>query len=234
MEWFGNKNPHLTQSRRDVVCKRTPKLRIILTSKMEEDKLIYDFVVGYMLKVIKSGIAITKYKNEFNAVKHGDYVCFIELLNVGYPNDITVSKDGEIIASERQIEMKNADFLFLLLASTALKEFYKKCYAEFGEINDADLSDTDFENLANFEMVLRMFANNQFVIENRITLVEVINLVCHDLSIPDHEINLIQKGREFLNMVKGHKANFSSYTEGLIAFSKSLEVLKKYEIVVIA
>ena len=41
-------------------------------------------------------------------------------------------------------------------------EFYKECYLEYGEIIDKDLSDKDFENLANFEMVLRMFYNNTF------------------------------------------------------------------------
>ena len=143
-------------------------------------------------------------------------------------------KDGEIIPTEQQIELRNADFLFLILSSRALIVFYKKCREEFGEIFDSDLSDEDFEKLANFEMVLRMFLNNIFVIDNRITLIVVINLLCKEMMIPVDEIMLIHKGREFLNMVKGHKANFSSYSEGLAAFSKSLDVLKKYEIVLTA
>jgi hypothetical protein len=199
---------------------------------MVEEKLIYDFVVGYMLKVIKSKAKITKYKNEFNAIKHGDYVCFINSIGIGIPNDITVLKEGEIIPTEKQMEMKNADFLFLLLASPSLLNFYAKCHQEYGNILDSDLSDKDFENLANFEMVLRMSVNNIFIIENRIELINVINLLCKDLLIPENEIEIIQKGREFLNMVKGHKANFSSYQDGLSVFSKSLEILKKYNIVV--
>ena len=84
---------------------------------MIEEKLIYDFVVGYMLKVIKSKAKITKYKEEFNAIKHGDYVCFINLINIGIPDDIVVAKEGEteVIPSGKQMKIKNADFLFLLL-----------------------------------------------------------------------------------------------------------------------
>tara|TARA_B100000809_G_scaffold264744_2_gene321455 strand:+ start:8914 stop:9111 length:198 start_codon:yes stop_codon:yes gene_type:complete len=52
-------------------------------------------------------------------------------------------------------------------------EFYKECYLEYGEIIDKDLSDKDFENLANFEMVLRMFYNNTFEYNGRINLIDI-------------------------------------------------------------
>lgn len=197
---------------------------------MNEEKLIYDFVVGYMLKVIKSGTKITKFKNEFNAIKHGDYVCFINLIDVGIPKDITFYKEGEIIASEKQIEAKNTDYLLLLLASFSLKQFYKECFAEYGEIEDLEISNIDFESLANFEMTLRMFYNNISVNEKRIDLIDVINILLTKKEIPKNEIEIVQKGRDFLNMVKGHKSKFNSIEVGLIAFSKSLNVLNKYEI----
>lgn len=196
-----------------------------------EEKLIYDVVVGYMLIVIKSGVEITNFQKEFDAIKHGDYVCFINLIGSGIPKDIVVSKDGEIIPSEKQIEAKNVDFLFLLLSSISLKKFYTKCYKEFGEINDSELTNKDFENLANFEMVLRMFFNNVSINEGRIKLVDVIDILLNGMKIPNEKIKIVHKGREFLNMVKGHKAKFSSIEEGLIAFSKALDILKKHEIV---
>jgi hypothetical protein len=197
---------------------------------MTEEKLIYDFVVGYMLKVIKSKAKITKYKSEFNAIKHGDYISFINLIGVGIPKNIVVLKEGEIIPTENQMEMKNADFLFLLLSGPSLLHFYEKCHKEYGDILDSDLRDKDFENLANFEMALRMSVNNIFIIEHRIDLINVINLLCKDLMVPENEIEIIQKGREFLNMIKGHKSKFLSYEDGLNAFSKSLKILKKHEI----
>jgi hypothetical protein len=203
---------------------------------MTKEKLIYDFVVGYMLKVIKSKAVITKYKEEFNSIKHGDYVCFINLLNIGIPNNIIVAKEGEVelIPTEKQMEMKNVDFLFLLLSAPALNEFYLKCYQEFGNITDKDLSDEDFEKVANFEMVLRMRVNNRYRIEQKIELINVINLLCSDLLIPKNEVDKIQKGREFINMVKGHRPKFPSYKEGLKVFSEAVEVLKKYDIILTA
>ncbi|WP_298767698.1 hypothetical protein [uncultured Polaribacter sp.] len=198
---------------------------------MKTEKLIYDKVVGYMLKIIKSGIKINKFKNKFNAIKHGDYVCFIELLKVGIPQDIIVNKIGEgIIPTEKQLAQKNVDFLFLLLASKSLLEFYKECYLEYGEITDKDLSDKDFENLANFEMVLRMFYNNTFEYNGRIVLNDVIEKFMNYKGISKSEIEKIQIGRTFLNMVKGHKANFENYNQGLIAFNESLKILEKYKI----
>ena len=197
---------------------------------MQKDKLIFDVVVGYMLKVIKSGAEITKFKEEFVAIKHGDYINFISLLGVEVPKNIVVFKEGEIIPSEKQIEIKNADFILLLLASNSLRSFYSKCHKEFGEINDSELLNEDFEKLANFEIVLRMFFNNVFITKKRATLMSVIIHVLRDKGVSEEEIQIVQKGREFLNMVKGHKAKFSSIEEGLIAFRNAFDVLEKYQI----
>lgn len=197
---------------------------------MTESKLIYDVVVGYMLKVIKSGIKITKFKREFDAIKHGDYNCFINLIGCGIPNNIVFYKEGEIIPTEKQIEVENVDFLHLNLSSISLKDFYSKCYFEYGEIKDSELSTNDFENLANFEMVLRMFFNNEFITEKRVRLFDIIEILLIHKKIPRDEIDIVQKGREFLNMVKGHKAKFKSTEEGLNFFKKALSILQKNEI----
>lgn len=199
---------------------------------MQKDKLIFDVVVGYMLKVIKSRNKITKFKNEFNAIKHGDYGCFINLLQIGIPNNVAVSIDCEIIPTEKQLLTKNCDYLLLILSGPSLNEFYLQCKKEYGAIIDNDLTDEDFEKLANFEMVLRMFVNNIFSINGRIDLINLINLLGNDMGIPQDEIEIIQKGREFLNMVKGHKPKFSSYYEGLNYFVRALSILEKYEIIV--
>ena len=197
---------------------------------MQKDKLIFDVVVGYMLKVIKSGNKIIKFKNEFNAIKHGDYGCFINLLQIGIPNNVAVSIDGEIIPTEKQLLTKNCDYLLLILWGPSLNEFYLQCKKEYGAIIDNDLTDEDFEKLSNFEMVLRLFVNNTFIINDRIDLINVINLLCNDIGIPQYEIEIIQKGRKFLNMVKGHKLKFSNYQEGLNYFLRALSILEKHHI----
>jgi len=40
--------------------------------------------VGYMLKVIKSGQTITKYNDEFKAIRHGNYFDFLNLLKAPF------------------------------------------------------------------------------------------------------------------------------------------------------
>ena len=37
-----------------------------------KEKFVYNIIVGYMLKVIYSAAKITNFKDEFNAIKHGD------------------------------------------------------------------------------------------------------------------------------------------------------------------
>ena len=206
------------------------KRHSITVINMNEEKLIYDVVVGYMLKVIKSGALITKFKPEFNAIKHGDYVTFITLIDIGIPSDVVVLNDGNLVPTEQQLQLKNVDFLSLILSAPSLINFHSKCVQEFGKIIDSNLSDADFERLANFEMVLRMHFNNTFVSENRTNLVRVINLLLTDLGIPADEIKIVQRGREFLNMVKGHKQKFANIEKGLNSFNEALNILDKYEI----
>lgn len=206
------------------------RMHLIILIKMSEEKLIYDVVVGYMLKVIKSGAVITKFKLEFNAIKHGDYVTFISLINIGIPSDIIVLNEGNFVSTEQQLQLKNVDFLSLILAAPSLINFYSKCVQEFGEFIDDDLTNVEFEKLANFKMVLRMHFNNTFVSKNPTPLVKIINLLLTDLGLPADEINIVQRGREFLNMVKGHKPKFVNIQEGLNAFNKALNILDKYEI----
>ena len=83
---------------------------------MKKEKLIYDFVVGYMLKVIKSKAPIHDFCKQFNAIKHGDYVEFIDLLNVGIPDDIVVYKIGQgIIETKDQLSLRTVSYTHLTL-----------------------------------------------------------------------------------------------------------------------
>lgn len=199
---------------------------------MKKEKLIYDFVVGYMLKVIKSKAPIHDFCKQFNAIKHGDYVEFIDLLNVGIPDDIVVYKIGQgIIETKDQLSLRNVDFAFLLLASTSLKKFYHDCHSAFGDIIDEHLTDNDFEKLANFEMLIRMFYNKEHSYDGRKKLYDIINEYFKDKEISNEDLEILQNARKFLNMVKGHKAHFRNYKEGLIEFDKSLKVLEKYNII---
>ena len=59
----------------------------------------------------------------------------------------------------------------------------------------------------------------------------VIDLVGEALEIPVIDIEVIQKGREFLNMVKGHKAKFSTYKNGLAQFYEANKIMERHGII---
>ncbi|MFA9290125.1 MAG: hypothetical protein ACEQSF_02735 [Solirubrobacteraceae bacterium] len=141
-------------------------------------------------------------------------------------------KDGELIPTEKQLEIKNCDFGLLLLASPSLANFFLKCTKKYDFIDDGTLTDDDFERLANFEMVLRMYINNILNIERRVRLEEIINFLGHEFKMNVEEILILQKGRRFLNMIKGHKSKFNNFEEGFRSFTEALNILDKYKIII--
>ena len=58
-------------------------------SKNNSEILIIEPTVGYMLKVIKSGKKITKFKSEFAAIRHGNYFDFLNLVKGPIPFLVT-------------------------------------------------------------------------------------------------------------------------------------------------
>lgn len=61
--------------------------------------LIIEVAVGYMLKVLKSKQKITENKDEFNAIKHGNYKIFLNLVGGGIP-PMVIYHEGVIRSDE--------------------------------------------------------------------------------------------------------------------------------------
>jgi len=189
--------------------------------------------VGYMLKVLKSQLVISEYKQEFNAIRHGDYKEFMNLVKTPIPFMI-VYNQGCIKAEENN---SNYDFDFegLLKSQNGLFEFYNKCKLHYGYISDVAIPDELYHKLVVFEIALRMHANNHNLLNKstRIDIIDVINLLGTYLKFSQSEINQIQEGRKFLNMVKHDKGQFSSWQKGIDEFKKAFLVLEKYKILVV-
>lgn len=49
------------------------------------ERLIISVTVGYMLKVLKANERIKTFKDEFAAIRHGDYIEFINLVKGEIP-----------------------------------------------------------------------------------------------------------------------------------------------------
>lgn len=80
-----------------------------------------------------------------------------------------------------------------------------------------------------------MHANNYNLLDKnkRTDLINVINILGTYLKFSRSEINQIQEGRKFLNMVKHNKGQFPSWQLGINEFTKAFLVLDKYKILIL-
>lgn len=188
--------------------------------------------VGYILKVLKHKRKIAFYKNEFNAIKHGDYKEFMRLIPSSIPF-IVVYNNGNLKANLNN-QNYDLDFEGLIKSQNALAKFYTNSVNHYGKINDLDISDEIYFKMVEFEIAIRMHANNNNLLfkNTRIDLIDVINILGAFLKLSQSEINQIQEGRIFLNMVKHNKGKFSSWQIGINEFNKAFLILKKYKILI--
>lgn len=201
------------------------------------EKLIAQVVIGYMIKVMKLGLDISIHKDIFASIRHGNYDEFIELINTEKPW-ILAYKDGIITNQENTSQKTHGDFAGLILSGTALKRFYYNISTHYGPLIDTDITDEIYQNVALYELVFRMHANNNNLIDSKEELVNVIKKVSLFKNISDNEIQILQKGREFINDIKHHnkpkyKRKFTSWLEGSICFNQAYIITKKYEINII-
>lgn len=190
-------------------------------------------IVGYMLKVLKSGIKIETYKDEFNAIRHGNYKDFLKLTNGPLPP--MVKWNNGQITNESHNPNYDCDFEGLIKCEPSLIIFYNKCFTEYGLIKDDDISDEVYHKAVTFEIAIRMHANNHNLLNQntRIDLEQVINKLGLHKSMQPMEIESIQKARRFVNMIKHYKKQFPSWTEGVQTFLAEFSILEKYKILIV-
>lgn len=195
-------------------------------------KLIISVTVGYMLKVLKAHKKITGFKDEFAAIRHGDYMEFINLVKGEIPF-LVVYNEGVITSGTIPPSKDDIDFELLLKAGPSLKSFYINCKTFYGEIIDNDILDETFEQAALFEINLRIHANNSKLLNQREDLINVIEKLGHFYNMSQSEIKDVQAGRHFLNMIKHNKNQFPSWTAGVNALTCAYEILNKYGLTVV-
>src|SRR5665811_1092369 len=124
------------------------------------EKLIVEFVVGYMYKIQKNGLDVSKFHREFSAIRHGDYFKFFNL--IGKQIDFIVTYDEGVIDYDKNVqEEEDIAVVAMVKSAESLKDFYSRCYNEYGAFDDEHLRDEDFERAALFELSLRIHANNK-------------------------------------------------------------------------
>jgi hypothetical protein len=199
-----------------------------------------DQTVGYMLKVMKHGILITKYKEEFAAIRHGNYDDFIELVGGNRP-PMVVYHNGSFSNQDSISQKTHFDFAGLALAQPSLKIFFHKCVDEYGKEllnNDSDISNSVYKKIALFEPSLRMHANNNKLLNEREELVDVIKKLGDLKNLLPDEIEKLQKGRQFLNDIKHHakpkyKRKFSTWQGGALTFESAYKVIENNQLTIV-
>jgi hypothetical protein len=194
--------------------------------------LVVEFAVGYMLKVLKTNQKLTKFKDEFNAIKHGDYKTFLSLIGGEIP-PMVIYNAGKIRSEENN---PNYDFDFegLVKSGPSLRIFLKKCFLVYGNIEDPDITDSIYHKVVVFEVALRMHANNNNLLEKtkQVDLIDVITILSKFKNLTQEEEDKLQKARVFTNMVKHFKNQYPSWEIGIIYFLDGFSVLEKHKILV--
>ncbi len=193
--------------------------------------LIIEPTVGYMLKVIKSGKTITKFKNEFAAIRHGNYFEFLNLVKGPIP--FMVTYNAGVITTDNTPTKDDCDFGGLLKAGPSLVIFYKSCLSEYGNISDADISNETYGKVVLFEISLRMHANNDKLLNEREDLINVIDKLSTFKNLGQIDTEKLQLGRKFRNMIMHNKNQFPSWTDGIKAFESAYEVLVKHQLTIL-
>lgn len=194
-------------------------------------RIIAQVVIGYMYKVLKNEKDISKFKNEFAAIRHGDYSEFLDL--IGEEIDFIITYNNGLINCDTSIRKDDSDFGRLFKSGESLKTFLRKCTKEFGNIIDEHLNDDTFEKLALFELSLRMHRNNNASRTKRITFENVINELKEIKKLSDQEIETLHNGRKFLNNVKRPKKMKATWEAGEKEFIDAYRIIESHKMTII-
>lgn len=174
---------------------------------------------------------ISKFNNEFAAIRHGDYSEFLDL--IGDEIDFIVTYNNGSINSDTNIREDDSDFSRLFKSGESLKTFLLKCTKEFGKITDEHLNDETFEKLALFELSLRMHRNNNASRKERITLENVIIDLKEIKRLSDQESDALHNGRKFLNCVKRPNKIKATWKEEEREFLEAYKILESRKLTII-
>lgn len=180
---------------------------------------------------MKSQKILGETKKEFDAIRHGNYDQFIELIKG--PEAVMVLYNNGVIKTSNINQKEDFDFAVLIYAAPSLKLFYQKCISEYGKIIDPDLSDIVFERAALFEIIIRMHARNRKLLLEAEKLEPAIEKLCESYKLNTNEKEDLHNGRRFLNMIKHNKGQFGTWEEGVLALKNAFKVLTKHKLSII-
>jgi hypothetical protein len=132
-----------------------------------------------------------------------------------------------------KIKKEEIDFVGLIKSESSMIKFHEKCFIEFGKLVDKDIPDDIYEEVALFEISLRMQANNKNLINSRKDLIEIILKLSKSKNLTKNQVEKLQNGRRFLNIIKHPKNQFPSWNSGSNAFNRAYSICQKHSPTVI-
>lgn len=193
--------------------------------------LIISHTVGYMLKVLKLEIDTDPFRKQFASIRHGNYFEFCERTNAQIPSMVEYTK-GKIEVTNT-IRKDDIDFAGLLKSGPAMKKLLIELIEKYGSLTDPDISDSVYHKVAEFEISIRMHASNCELTNHNDDFIDVIEKLGDFKNLIQEEIEQLQLGRKFLNMIKHPKNQFDSWSEGICEFEKANYLLKKHHLTII-
>ena len=184
-----------------------------------------------MLKALKLGIDTGPFRREFASIRHGNYFEFCERTNAKIPTIAEYLK-GKVEVTNT-IKKDDIDFAGLLKSGPAMQKLLHELIKRYGYLTDPDISDSVYQKVAEYEISIRMHANNYKLTDHYDDFIDIIAKLGGFKNLAQEEIEQLQLGRKFLNMIKHPKNQFDSWNNGIIEFEKANDILKKHHLTII-
>ena len=97
----------------------------------KDEGLLVSQSVGYMFKVIKARKDIINFKEQFNAIKHGDYDRFFALVKEPQPELVFQWREGSIKNSGYSQQSGDCDITILFAIDPSLRKFAIDCFNSY-------------------------------------------------------------------------------------------------------
>jgi len=194
-------------------------------------------VLAYLLKIMKSGKDYSKFKIEFDHIRHGNYDAFNDTVGIGIMTPLVVMAPQELLDKDLRHE-HYGHYLGILTSAPAIADLGNRCYNEFGLFQDQDISMETYRKVAFFEIVIRVHSDLEKLTADRDNLNNIIDALFKSKRAKPEDISLMHKGREFLNDIKHvnnpykpkYKRKFADWKSGIIQFNLAYELLEKYDL----
>jgi len=194
---------------------------------------------AYILKVQRSGIKLTEYKDQFRQIRHGHYDEFLKSVRILFPDKkiedaIKVKYDSGKIRVSNFSQKEGCDFEGLLNAESGVATLGNHIYRVYGKASDPEFTTNLLECVIEFELGFRNALCNElmkreidhnFINELKVEIEDIITLVCLFKEVTNQDKEVFQTGRKFINYVK-HKnlRGFENVEDGVKKFSEAFDL----------